>query len=128
MVVCVCQWSVSNPSLSLSKSRKPRKCSLYPMKRQKEPALQMGKESTPNLPALAAEPHEEINQSCLREWEGAGMLPKGSQCSPQTSNQSQHLWGSRGKVAILPSRVWGQIQGLVSLTSPALPLGPDPRS
>ena len=71
---------------NLGKRRKARKCSPDPVKRRKEPALQMGKESVPNLPALATDPSEEINQDCLRERERAGVLPKGSQCSPQTSS------------------------------------------
>lgn len=113
-------WWTSVPSPNLSKRRKARKCRRDPVKRRKEPALQMGKESVPNLPALATAPSEEINQDCFREGERAGMLPKGSQCSPQTSSQSQQLQSSQGNVTILPSRVWGQVQGPVTLMNPAL--------
>lgn len=115
------------PLNNLSKRRKARKCSPAPVKRHKEPVLQMGKES----PQPASSYHrtsEETNQDCLRVQERAGRLPKGSQCSPLISSQSQQLQSRQGKVAVFPSRAWGQVQGPVALTSPALPLGPDPRS
>ena len=60
-------WSTSILPPNLSKRRKPRKYTPDLVKRRKEPTLQMGKDSAPNLPTLATEPNEDINQDCLRE-------------------------------------------------------------
>ena len=100
------------------------------MKRPGKPTLQIGKEAAPNLPAVATEAKEEIIEGYLREWERAGVSPKGPQCSPQIFSQLEHrcsTWtakdcqffprwcGVRFRAWChwqVPSYLWGQTQGL----------------
>lgn len=51
----------------------------------------MRKEAAPNLPAVATEANEEMNEDCLKEREIAGVSPKGPQCSLQTFSPFKHL-------------------------------------
>ena len=79
---------ILNPNLS--EKRKPKKYSPDSVKRPGKPTLQIGKEAAPNLPAVATEAKEEIIEGYLREWERAGVSPKGPQCSPQIFSQLEH--------------------------------------
>lgn len=113
-------------SPNLSKQQQPRKYSPDPVKRPEKPALQMGEEAAPNLPAAAAEANEETNKDGLREGERTDVSPKGPQCSRNTAVNSNicravserlqffprghgvrfRAWCHRQ----VPSYLWGQTQ------------------